>query len=100
MGSQKINSTSSRSHTLLLLTLTQRLNTKEGEHIVQSKISFVDLAGTERVKKSNSEGVGLNEAKSINSSLSALSTVISALRSPNFSHVPFRDNKLTRTLQV
>ena len=62
---------------------------------------LVDLAGSERVKKSRSTGDRLHEAKSINSSLSALGKCIAALSETGKSigHVPFRDSKLTRLLQ-
>lgn len=45
-----------------------------------------------------SEGHTLEEAKSINLSLSALGKCINAL-AENSSHVPFRDSKLTRLLR-
>ena len=65
-----------------------------------SNFTFVDLAGSERVKKSLSTGIRFDEAVSINSSLSALLGVITSLSSKNSSHIPFRDSKLTRVLQV
>lgn len=42
----------------------------------------------------------LNEAKTINKSLSALGQVINALTDDKKPHVPYRDSKLTRVLQV
>lgn len=45
-----------------------------------------------------SEGHTLEEAKSINLSLSALGKCINAL-AENSAHVPFRDSKLTRLLR-
>lgn len=42
----------------------------------------------------------LNEAKTINKSLSALGQVINALTDEKKPHVPYRDSKLTRVLQV
>ena len=44
-------------------------------------------------------GARLSEAKSINTSLSALGNVIAALSDPQAQHVPYRDSKLTRLLQ-
>ena len=61
---------------------------------------MVDLAGSERVRRTVSKGTRLSEAKSINTSLSALGNVIAALADPHSPHVPFRDSKLTRLLQV
>lgn len=45
-------------------------------------------------------GQVLNEAKTINKSLSALGQVINALTDEKKPHVPYRDSKLTRVLQV
>ena len=58
----------------------------------------MDLAGSERVRRTTSQGIRLEEAKAINLSLSALGNVITALRSENQSFVPFRSSKLTRVL--
>ncbi|XWS77181.1 hypothetical protein CRYUN_Cryun01aG0239500 [Craigia yunnanensis] len=64
----------------------------------KSKLVLVDLAGSERVHKSGSEGHMLEEAKSINLSLSALGKCINAL-AENSAHVPVHDSKLTRLLR-
>lgn len=64
------------------------------------KLFIVDLAGSERLKKSRSEGLRKREAKSINLSLTTLGMCINARADPNAQHVPFRDSKLTRLLQV
>lgn len=59
----------------------------------------MDLAGSERLSKTGSEGLRLEEAKNINKSISALGNCISALASgKSKSHIPFRDSKLTRLL--
>lgn len=59
----------------------------------------MDLAGSERLSKSKSTDARLEEAKSINKSISALGNCINALVDPKQrSHVPFRDSKLTRVL--
>jgi kinesin family protein 3/17 len=62
---------------------------------------MVDLAGSERVRRTVSKGARLSEAKSINTSLSALGNVIAALaeQSTVKTHIPYRDSKLTRLLQ-
>ncbi len=44
--------------------------------------------------------MGLQEATKINLSLSALGNVISALVDGKSKHIPYRDSKLTRLLQV
>ena len=66
--------------------------------VLRSRISLIDLAGSERVKKSEVSGQALSEAQHINSSLSALGTVINALHEGR-SHIPFRDSNLTRLLR-
>ena len=59
---------------------------------------FVDLAGSEKVAKTNVKGAQLDEAKNINKSLSALGQVINALVEGKV-HIPYRDSKLPRMLQ-
>jgi len=61
----------------------------------------VDLAGSECVGKTGSEGQVLTEAKAINKSLSALGQVIKALTEGKGKgqHIPYRNSKLTRLLQ-
>jgi hypothetical protein len=63
--------------------------------LLLEQLSFVDLAGCERVKKSQSVGEQLKEAQAINKSLSALADVISVLSSDSQQHIPYRNHKLT-----
>ncbi|ETO30684.1 ATP binding protein [Reticulomyxa filosa] len=63
----------------------------------QSRLVLIDLAGSERVKRSGVTGKAMDEAKSINQSLAALGNVMAALQSKQ-KHVPFRDSTLTYLL--
>jgi hypothetical protein len=58
--------------------------------------------GSERMKRTGATGDRAREGININSGLLALGNVISALGDPSKkgSHVPYRDSKLTRLLQV
>ncbi|CAI0385520.1 unnamed protein product [Linum tenue] len=111
----KLNTESSRSHAILMVHVkrsvvsqddTLSIENGNSSHFVKplrplirkSKLVLVDLAGSERVHKSGSEGHMLEEAKSINLSLSALGKCINAL-AENCAHVPVRDSKLTRLLK-
>ena len=97
VAATKMNEGSSRSHSVFSITVSLRNTstfiTKVG------KLVLVDLAGSEMVKKTNAQGQQLEEAKTINKSLSALGQVINALACEKQGHIPFRDSKLTRILQ-
>lgn len=95
-ASTKMNQTSSRSHAVFILTLEQTDNST-GIRLV-SKMTLIDLAGSETVKKTEAEGDRLKEAQQINKSLSALGNVIKALTGPKGTHCPYRDSKLTQLL--
>jgi len=96
-SSTEMNMESSRSHAIFQLNLTQ-IDQLDG-NTKRSKLFLVDLAGSEKVSKTGASGQTLEEAKKINSSLSALGNVINALTDTKSSHVPYRDSKLTRILQ-
>lgn len=95
IGSTSMNASSSRSHVILQINLSQRLS----EVVKKSRLFLVDLAGSEKVDKTGAQGQSLEEAKKINSSLSALGNVIFSLTDGKSTHVPYRDSKLTRILQ-
>eukprot|EP00928_Gymnodinium_smaydae_P054007 TRINITY_DN3785_c0_g1_i1.p1 TRINITY_DN3785_c0_g1~~TRINITY_DN3785_c0_g1_i1.p1 ORF type:complete len:679 (+),score=126.98 TRINITY_DN3785_c0_g1_i1:144-2039(+) len=92
-----MNEHSSRSHLVVTLTVEQKNLTDRSVKV--GKLHLVDLAGSEKVAKTGASGKRLDEAKHINSSLSALGNVISALSDKHVVHVPYRDSKLTRVLQ-
>ncbi|XP_076919702.1 kinesin-like protein KIN-UA isoform X1 [Bidens hawaiensis] len=112
----KLNTESSRSHAILMVHIKRSVTDMESEIVTENdhslhmsknskppvirkgKLVVVDLAGSERAHKSGSEGHTLEEAKSINLSLSALGKCINAL-AENSPHVPVRDSKLTRLLK-
>jgi hypothetical protein len=60
-------------------------------HTTEGKLTLVDLAGSERADKTGAQGDTMEEAKSINKSLSALGNVIAALTTGS-KHVPYRDS--------
>ena len=79
MAATRMNDRSSRSHSLFLLKVNQKDSVTEETKI--GKLFFVDLAGSEKVAKTQAEGQRLEEAKNINKSLSCLGNVINALTS-------------------
>jgi hypothetical protein len=88
------NEHSSRSHLIFQIFLSG-----QGDSCSQfSKISLIDLAGSERVGKSKVEDEKLKESIHINKSLSALSDVLQA-KFNKFNHVPFRNSTLTYLLK-
>lgn len=95
VAATKMNRASSRSHCVFTLRL-------EGIDVDGNKsegvLNLIDLAGSERVKESQVEGQNFKEAASINTSLSTLSKVMTAL-AENASHIPYRDSALTKLLE-
>lgn len=108
-----MNLSSSRSHAIFTLHFdkislgqekTQNLNDSisgnEKNMSKSFKINFIDLAGSERLKKTGATGERFKESVSINSGLLALSKVIMSLSENNpKTYVPYRDSKLTRLLK-
>ncbi|KAK1320968.1 Kinesin-1-like protein PSS1 [Acorus calamus] len=97
VGETQMNMASSRSHCIYIF-IAQQESTKDGM-VKTGKLMLVDLAGSEKVEKTNAQGKVLEEAKSINKSLSSLGKVINALTTGRMNHIPYRDSKLTRILQ-
>ncbi|OZC10376.1 hypothetical protein X798_02683 [Onchocerca flexuosa] len=101
VGRTNMNEHSSRSHAIFMVTVECSEPGLDGQnHIRVGKLNLVDLAGSERQSKTGSHGERFKEATKINLSLSALGNVISALTGGKSTHVPYRDSKLTRLLQV
>ena len=125
-----MNKMSSRSHVILKITVKQkweerRKNTVTGEitqsiHKLKGVLTVVDLAGSESLSRTGSEGLNQDEAKEINKSISALGRVIESLsrqsqfidmeglnekkeqkKNNNYGskkYVSYRDSKLTEIL--
>lgn len=77
--------------------------TRSEPEVTRCKFHFVDLAGSERAKRTGAEGQRMREGIDINKGLHVLGNVISALGDVSKRgkvHVPYRDSKLTRMLQV
>ncbi|KAK8750322.1 hypothetical protein OTU49_014780 [Cherax quadricarinatus] len=109
VAATNMNETSSRSHAVFTIVLTQRRNdstTKLSTERV-SKISLVDLAGSERADSTGAKGTRLKEGANINKSLTTLGKVISGLAEvaskPNKKRktefIPYRDSVLTWLLR-
>ena len=113
--SHSLNERSSRSHCLITITLQQ---VKKGMLYI-SHFMFADLAGSERITDSGVDmdggggakayaltngirvdlgGTRLDEARSVNTSLSALGRVVAAM-SRNDKFISFRDSSLTQLLK-
>ncbi|KAJ1455378.1 P-loop containing nucleoside triphosphate hydrolase protein [Pelagophyceae sp. CCMP2097] len=90
-AAHKLNRDSSRGHALLAVRLVA-----DGRDC--GKVSFVDLAGNERLGRSQTTDAA--ETGSINRSLFALGKVIAALTEESLdrSHIPYRDSTLTKLL--
>ncbi|NXW58540.1 KIF9 protein, partial [Eurystomus gularis] len=94
-----LNKNSSRSHCIFTIYLESRFRLFSDVKCVNSKINLIDLAGSERLSKTGSEGQVLKEATYINKSLSFLEQIVMALADPKRDHIPFRQSKLTHVLK-
>ncbi|XP_016283509.1 kinesin-like protein KIF20B isoform X1 [Monodelphis domestica] len=102
-ASTKLNTASSRSHSIFTIR-TLQIEDSEVPHVTGvSELSLCDLAGSERSMKTQNEGERLRETGNINTSLLTLGKCINALRNSQKSklqqHVPFRESKLTHYFQ-
>jgi len=95
--STMLNDTSSRSHTVIVLSVRGR----KSHSVTHGRLFLVDLAGSERVKRSEVTGVAFEEAVAINTSLTCLGRCVTALAARGkMGRPPFRDSKLTRLLST
>ncbi|TVY91477.1 Kinesin-like protein [Lachnellula willkommii] len=111
VAATSMNETSSRSHAVFTLTLTQKKLDVETNMSMEkaAKISLVDLAGSERANSTGATGARLKEGAEINRSLSTLGRVIAALadlsdpkakkKMKGVNQVPYRDSVLTWLLK-
>ncbi|KFO66138.1 Kinesin-like KIF9, partial [Corvus brachyrhynchos] len=94
-----LNKNSSRSHCIFTLYIECRSRDYTNPKCLKSKITLIDLAGSERLSKTGSEGQLRVEASYINKSLSFLEQLVIALADPKREHIPFRQSKLTHVLK-
>lgn len=109
VAATNMNETSSRSHAVFTLILTQKSFDTDSKMELekQAKISLVDLAGSERATSTGATGARLKEGAEINRSLSTLGRVIAALADLSTGKkkkgaggtVPYRDSVLTWLLK-
>ncbi|CCD64622.2 Kinesin-like protein unc-104 [Caenorhabditis elegans] len=108
VAATNMNSTSSRSHAVFTIVLTQKRHCADSNLDTEkhSKISLVDLAGSERANSTGAEGQRLKEGANINKSLTTLGLVISKLaeestkkKKSNKGVIPYRDSVLTWLLR-
>ncbi|KAJ7667726.1 kinesin-like protein [Mycena polygramma] len=96
------NATSSRSHAVLQVHITQSPRTASlSEQRTMATLSIIDLAGSERAAATTNMGQRMVEGANINKSLLALGNCINALceSGGGVRHVPYRNSKLTRLLK-
>lgn len=111
VAATNMNETSSRSHAVFTLMVTQKKFDTETKMAMEkaAKISLVDLAGSERATSTGATGARLKEGAEINRSLSTLGRVIAALadlstggkkkKGAGGGQVPYRDSVLTWLLK-
>lgn len=106
IGQTNMNATSSRAHTVTLITFSQKFfdHASKPLRALKSNINLIDLAGSERAESTGATGQRLKEGANINKSLMILGKVITALaeassgKKTNFV-IPYRESKLTFLLK-
>lgn len=105
VGSTTLNPSSSRSHAIFTMTLLKYTKERVPEDVEMTTMTFCDLAGTGRSRKSSSAGNELKEAKNINTSLLVLGRCLQGISDSQTTRQsvevvgPFRESKLTRLFQ-
>lgn len=94
-ASTNINLNSSRSHCIFFMDVIR----VSGDKFINTTYKFCDLAGSERLKKTDNIGNRLKEAQNINNSLMVLGRCLDAVYH-NHNIVPFRESKLTNIIQA
>lgn len=92
------NAESSRSHAVFQIFVRQQDMGAGKANVTISKLSMIDLAGSERGAATGFRGSRFKEGSSINKSLLALGNCINAL-ADGHRHIPYRNSKLTRLLK-
>ncbi|KAF2879836.1 hypothetical protein ILUMI_26363 [Ignelater luminosus] len=109
MAHTTLNAESSRSHSVFnirLVQLQQIVQNNQGQQMIPDQnllkvgqLSLVDLAGTERSKRTQNIGMRLKETGNINNSLMSLRACLEILRENQLTGsnklVPYRDSRLT-----
>lgn len=102
------NQVSSRSHAVLQVAVTRKIMVgQRTDSSRESKLSLIDLAGSERASATNNRGEQLRQGANINKSLLSLANCINALAAnrrrrggKGASNVKYRDSKLTHLLKA
>lgn len=101
----KLNRKSNRSHSIFTIYIQQRQRSGVSEKVRHSKLHLIDLAGSERLKKTLDAADGTagdettrKESMAINQSLSYLEQCVIALARKG-AHIPYRQSKLTNVIK-
>ena len=105
IGATNMNASSSRSHSIFEMIITQETKGGGGSTEMQSRVVLIDLAGSERASSTGATGSRLKEGAQINKSLSELGACIRALaessgkKNASEHLIPFRNSVLTMLLK-
>ncbi|EDU41298.1 Kinesin protein [Pyrenophora tritici-repentis] len=94
-SSTKLNAHSSRSHAVLCVKITQTTE----ETVRVSRVSCIDLAGSEDNRRTENNKERLVESSAINKSLFVLAQCVEAMNK-KASRIPYRESKMTRILSL
>ncbi|RTG86340.1 kinesin family member 6/9, partial [Schistosoma bovis] len=99
VASHSLNRFSSRAHAIFTVYLTIIDSMDSNGCIKCSKIHYVDLAGSDNLKRTQTTDKLFKESAYINRSLAFLEQTILALSDPTRDYIPYRQSKLTHFLK-
>ena len=93
------NEICSKTHTICTLNVIQKDKQNEQIPFINSRINFIDLAGSEKTAKTVNDAQKYQESLIINNNLNVLGKVLFSVSQQSCKNCEYKESKLTRILQ-